>query len=283
MKHTEAMELDLQFFAEEGSEEPEAATPDVTSDEGTEIESEGEEEIEETAPAQQSSELNSQFASVRRRAEAEAKKKADDLNRRFAGRFAGITNPETGAPINTAEEYLEALAAQDRMQAKAKMQEAGIDPSMLDRAIANSPAVRRAEELARQNQAYQAQAMIDEDMKAIIDFDPTITSAADVYAQPNFNEVVGYCQNHPGTRLCDAYKLVNFDRLSEARLKAGEQAAINQAKSKDHLRITTGTNDKDKSVDIPSEVKSMWMAAYPDKSAKELKALYNETLRRTGG
>jgi len=282
MKNTEALNLDIQFFAEEGSETPEAAAPDVTSDEGTET-VEVEEGEENTAPAQQSSELNSQFASVRRRAEAEAKRKADDLNKRFAGRFAGITNPETGAPINTAEEYLEALAAQDRMQAKAQMQEAGIDPSMLDRAIANSPAVRRAEELARQNQQYQAQAMIDEDMKAIIDFDPTITSAADVYAQPNFNDVIGYCQNHPGTRLSDAYKLVNFDRLSEARLKAGEQAAINQAKSKEHLKVTTGTNDKDKSVEIPSDVIGMWKQAYPDKTAKELKTLYNLTLQRTGG
>lgn len=282
MKYTEAMELDLQFFAEEGSEEPEAATPE-TSDEVTE-ESEGEEE---TATAEQSPELNSQFAEVRRRAEADARRKyeakAAANNRLIAERFKGYTNPETGAAITTVEEYMEALAAQDRARAKAQMQEAGIDPDMLDRAIANSPVVRRAEEIERQNQQYQVDAMINEDMKAIIDFDPSITSAADVYAQPNWNDVIGYCQNHPGVRLAEAYKLINFDRLSEARMKAGEQAAINQAKGKDHLKVATGTSNEDRSVDIPSNVLDMWQTAYPDKTKKELKALYNMTLSRTGG
>lgn len=282
MKYTEAMELDLQFFAEEGSEEPEAATPE-TSDEVTE-ESEGEEE---TATAEQSPELNSQFAEVRRRAEADARRKyeakAAANNRLIAERFKGYTNPETGAAITTVEEYMEALAAQDRARAKAQMQEAGIDPDMLDRAIANSPVVRRAEEIERQNQQYQVDAMINEDIKTIIDFDPSITSAADVYAQPNWNDVIGYCQNHPGVRLAEAYKLINFDRLSEARMKAGEQAAINQAKGKDHLKVATGTSNEDRSVDIPSGVLDMWKQAYPDKSGKELKALYNMTLSRTGG
>lgn len=278
MKHTEAMELDLQFFAEEGSETPEAATPEA-SDEETEVDTEEGEE-EETAPAEQSPELNSQFAEVRRRAEAEARRryeaKTAELNRQITDRFKGYKNPETGAPITTVEDYMEALAAQDRAKAKAQMQEAGIDPSMLDRAIANSPAVRRAEAIERQNQQYQVQAMIDEDMKSIIDFDPTVTSAADIYAQPNFNEVVAYCQNHPGTRMSDAYKLINFDRLSEVRLKAGEQAAINQAKGKSHLKIATGTNDVDKSADIPQSQMSLWKRAFPDKTPKELKALYNK-------
>ena len=66
-------------------------------------------------------------------------------------------------------------------------------------------------------------------------------------------------------------------------MKAGEQAAINQAKGKEHLKVTTGTNNKDQSVDIPSGVLDMWKQAYPDKSGKELKALYNLTLNRTGG
>lgn len=280
MKNTEAMELNLQFFAEECSAEPEAATPDVTSEAEPEVEAE--EEGEESAPAEQTAEQNHIFAEIRRRAEADAKKKYEaqiaDIDRRYAERFKGYTNPETGKPIQSAADYAEALAAQERVQTRSKMQEAGIDPDMLDRAIANSPIVRHAEEVERQNQQYQVQAMIEEDMKAIIDFDPTVGSANDVYAQSNFDDVMAYCRNHPGTRLSDAYKLVNFERLAEARLKAGQQAAINQAKSKDHLKVANGTNDTDKSEDIPADKIAMWKKAFPDKNPKELRALYNKAI-----
>ena len=271
------LKMDLQFFAEGGetSETPEAAEPETSE---AETETEG---GEESAPAAQTAEQNHVFAEIRRRAEADAQKKYNarqaEIDRQYAERFKGYTNPETGAPILTAADYMEAMAAQERAQAKAQMKEAGIDPDMLDRAIANSPVVRRAEEVERQNQAYQAQQMLDEDMKAIIDFDPTVGSAQDVIAQPNFQDVVLYCQAHPGTRMSDAYKLVNFDRISQARLQAGKQAAINQAKSKDHLTVVAGTNDTDKSRDIPADQIDQWKRWFPNKSAKELKALYNKT------
>ena len=246
---------------------------------------EGEEEVEEADAAdQQSAELNRQFAEVRRRAERAARRKYEKqyankqsaLDRQIAERFKGYTNPETGAPIRTAADYMEALAAQDRTQYKAQMKEAGIDPSILDKAIAQSPVVRHARQVERENNQYKAKSMISADMKEIIAFDPSITSPNDVFTQPNFHEVVRYIEKHPGTRMSDAYKLVNFDRLSEARLKAGEQAAINQAKSKDHLKVATGTSDRDKSVDIPSSQLDLWKRAFPDKSPKELKALYNK-------
>lgn len=273
------LEMDLQFFAEEGSETPEAAAPETSEAEGTES-STGEEE---SATTQQTAEQNHVFAEIRRRAEADAQKKYEArlaaIDREYAQRFKGYTNPETGAPIQSAADYVEAMAAQERAQARSQMQEAGIDPEMLDRAIANSPAVRRAEEIEKQNQRFQAQSMIDEDMRAIIDFDPTIGSAQDVMAQENFQDVVMYCQQHPGTRLSDAYKLVNFDRISEARLQAGKQAAINQAKGKSHLQTTTVTSDSDKSEDIPADQVAKWEQCFPDKTPKERRALYNKVIK----
>lgn len=275
------LEMDLQFFAEEGSETPEAAAPETSEAEET-GESTGS-EGEESAPAPQTAEQNHVFAEIRRRAEADAQKKYEArlaaIDREYAQRFKGYTNPETGAPIQSAADYVEAMAAQERAQARSQMQEAGIDPEMLDRAIANSPAVRHAEEIERQNQQFQAQQMLDEDMRAIIDFDPTIGSAQDVIAQDNFHDVVAYCQQHPGTRLSDAYKLVNFDRISEARLQAGKQAAINQAKGKSHLQTTTATSDSDKSEDIPADQVAKWEQWFPDKTPKERRALYNKAIK----
>lgn len=264
-------EMTPEAMAEESSVTPEAAAPDVTSEADT---------GENAAPAEQTAEQNHIFAEIRRKAEADAKRKYEawqaQIDRSYAERFKGYTNPETGRPIQSAADYVEALAAQERAQAKAQMQEAGIDPEMLDRAIANSPAVRHAEEIERQNQAFQAQQMLDEDMKMIVEFDPLVGNAQDIMAQDTFQDVVAYCQEHPGTRLADAYKLINFDRISEARLKAGKQAAINQAKGKSHLNVAAANADTDKSEDIPPDKLPQWQRWYPDKSPKELRALYNK-------
>jgi len=270
------LEMDLQFFADET---PEVAAPEETSE--AEVEDTVDEGEEESAPAAQTAEQNHIFAEIRRRAEADAQRKYSarqaEIDRQYAERFKGYKNPETGMPITSAAEYMEAMAAQERATARSQMQEAGIDPDMLDRAIANSPVVRRAEEVERQNHAFQAQQMLDEDIRAIIGFDPTVESAQDVLSQQNFQEVVAYCGSHPGMRMAEAYKLVNFDRLAEARLQAGKQAAINQAKSKGHMNVVAGTNDTDKSNDIPSDQIDNWKRWFPDKSAKELRALYNKT------
>ena len=203
---------------------------------------------------------------------------AADLNRKYAETFKGYTNPETNQPIQTAAEYLEAMAAQERLQARNKMQEAGIDPEMLDRAIANSPIVRRAEEIEKANMELQTKQMIEEDIQAILKLDPSVGKADDIYGQDNFNEVVEYCNNHPGVRMAEAYKLVNFDRLASVKAQASKQAAINQAKSKGHMTLAAGVTDNDKSVDIPEDQKAKWARWFPDKSEKERRALYNKAI-----
>ena len=267
--------LDLQFFAEDESvNEPEVAEtaeePDV----------EGENDAE---PAeQQTPEQNAQYAAIRRRAEYDAQVKYQSeqarLDNMYAEKFRGLTNPETGAPIRGAADYFEALAAQERLQAKEEMQNAGIDPSLLDRAIANSPLIRQAEAAIAQNTQRESQRMVEEDMQKIIAFDPQVSNEHDIVSQENFTEVVRYCETHPGMRLADAYKLVNFDRLSSNRAKAAEQGAINQAKSKNHLSTPSGISSEDKTVDIPQNQLELWREFFPDKSPKELRKIYNKSI-----
>ena len=273
--------LNLQFFAEdiESANEPEVAET-AGEETGVAEESAGENEAE---PAtQQTPEQNHEYAAIRRKAEYDAQMKYQNeqarLDAMYADKFKGLTNPETGAPIRGAADYFEALAAQERIQAREDMQEAGLDPALLDRAIANSPLIQQAQEAIEQNNRIQSQRMIDEDMRAIIQFDPSVNSEQDIVTQPNFNEVVSYVETHPGMRLADAYKLVNFDRLSSTRAQAAEQQAINQAKSKTHLATPNGLSNEDKSVDIPTSELESWQAFFPDKSPKELRALYNKSI-----
>ena len=293
---------DLQFFAEDGSTADTASenvdTVNDTADEdgssqqandgaedgaeSTEDESKGDEQ---PAKPVQSREENAVYASMRRRAEATARaqyqRQESALNDRIAARFAGMKNPETGAPITNATEYFDALDAQDRMQAKQQMQEAGIDTSVVDRMIANSPVMRQAQAAMSELNMIHNQQRFDQDVAAIMQIDPTVGSIEDILSQDNFQDLIGLVERS-NMSLADAYKIANFERLTSATREASQQAAINQAKSKGHLATAAGIAAKDSLEDIPAQDLSRWQAMHPDKSPKELKVLYNQLKKMRG-
>ena len=274
---TDLIPLNLQFFAE-GAEDQGNAEPGT--EEGTvTTETETTEESGSGEPQGQSDEMNRIYADARRRAEAEAERKFSQkqaqLDRMYAERFKGLVNPETNQPITNANEYLEALSAQERMQAREQVKQAGIDPEILDRMINNSPVVQQAARAMEEGQQAKAQQMIQEDFQVIVNVDPSISSVADVEKAQGFNDACEYA-SRTGIRLADAYKIVNFDRLSAARSNAAAQGAINQAKSKEHLATADGVANKDNMREIPEGSIRTWRSWFPDKSDAELKALYNK-------
>lgn len=275
--NTDLIPLNLQFFAE-GEEVQEVAEPG-TEEGAVTTETETTEENGSGEPQEQSDDMNRIYADARRRAEAEAERKYSqkqaELDRQFAERFKGLENPETHQPIMSASDYFEALAAQERMQAREQVQQAGIDPAILDRMINNSPVVQQAARATEELNEAKAQQMIQEDYQTIVNLDPTITSVADVEKAQGFTEACEYASKK-GVRLSDAYKIVNFDRLSAARSDAAAQGAINQAKSKGHLATANGVANKDNMREIPEESIRTWRSWFPDKTDAELKALYNK-------
>jgi hypothetical protein len=80
-------------------------------------------------------------------------------------------------------------------------------------------------------------------------------------------------------RLVDAYKLVNFDRLSSSKTAAARQAVVNQVKGQAHLSNAPGISANDTLEDIPASMLEDFKDLFPGKSTKELKALYNKTLQ----
>ncbi len=299
MKNNEILlTYNLQFFADEegvDSAEPEAANPDSDVEEaGDEPEAddalEDDDEVDEgeneaDAADQQSAETNRIYADARRRAEAEAQRKYDlekaRLDKQFADRYAGQVNPETNAPIKSAQDYFDALAAQDRIRANQQLEKAGVDPSFIDRAIANNPLVRQAQQAIEESNRLKAEADVERSLNAILAMDPSISSREDISNLDNWQDVVDYALSHSTPTfnypLDDAYKIINFDRLRNANVAAAQQQAINQAKSKGHLNTVAGVSNSDTLKDIPAAELSKWKAFFPDKSNKELKALYNKT------
>jgi nitrate/TMAO reductase-like tetraheme cytochrome c subunit len=84
-------------------------------------------------------------------------------------------------------------------------------------------------------------------------------------------------------RFDEAYKLVNFDRLSSSKTAAARQAVVNQVKGQSHLSNAPGLNASDNLEDIPASMLENFKDRFPEKSVKELKALYNKVLKTQKG
>lgn len=281
MKEKDLLAMNLQFFAEDSEDEGvnETEPAEQSEFESEDAEPTGEEVQEEpAAPQFDTDRANAAFASMRRELEA-ARREQADIDAMYARQYGGYTNPETGRPITSARDYFEAMEAQERMQARAQLQENNIDPRMIDNMIANSPAVRQAKAATAELNSYRASRMMDEDFKKVLALDPTKTSEDDILNDPAYLTVVNYIETHPGTRFDEAYKIVNFERLADSRGAAAKQAVVNQVKSKNHLSTGTSIDVKDSDEDIPPTMVEQYKELFPEKSMKELKALYNNTLK----
>ena len=254
----------------------EETTVDVDTTE-TEVDAQGVEDAEPAEP-QESEEtneapepqvdVNAIAAAARRKAEAEMK--ARDAE--YARRFGNLVNPKTGQPIRSERDYLAALDAQEELKAKEQLKQSGVDPNLLDSFIANNPAVRQAQAVMAQAQQQATIGQINADVAELGKIDPSIVSLETVPP-----DVIRMSMERQMS-LVDAYKIVNFGQVNSSQQAAIQQAAINQAKGKSHLNPVNGVAVQDNSVEIPQSELARWKAFFPDKSAEELKKMYNDEL-----
>ena len=278
------LSYNLQFFADEGeasegATETEAAEQSEGEGEVTETENEGENE-EVTEPQTQSPETNAAFANMRRQLEA-ANRRLADTDAMFARQFGKYKNPETGQPIRSAQDYYEAMAAQERMNAREQMQQNGIDPNMIDNLIANSPVVRQAQAATAELNNYRAQQKLEADYKEILALDPSLNGVEDILNDPSMPLMAERVAQ--GMSLVDAYKIVNFDKVFNSKEAAVKQQTINQVKGKNHLSTGAAVNVSSDLEDIPANMLEDFKDRFPEKSPKELKALYNQVLKAKKG
>lgn len=274
------LSYNLQFFADEGEASEgvnEVAPAEQPEDEGevTETETEGENE-EVTEPQTQSPETNAAFANMRRQNQ-ELTRRLQETDAMFARQFGKYTNPETGQPIRSAKDYYEAMAAQERLNAREQMQQNGIDPNVIDNLIANSPAVRQAQAATAELNNYRAQQKLEADYKEILALDPSLNGIDDILNDPSMPLMAERVAQ--GMSLVDAYKIVNFDRVFASKESAVKQQTINQVKGKNHLTTGASINVNDGEEDIPANMVGQYKEWFPEKSMKELKALYNKTMK----
>lgn len=280
--------FNLQFFAEDASANtqevaaPVEATAEVVEEPVNAVEESGAEEgATEQAPAEpaaQSQELNAQFAAARRQAEEKYQKQISGIDSEIKRLFGKQINPVTQKPIETIGDYLQAVEHSQRMAQEEQLRSKGIDPAMIQEMVNNAPAVRQAQEYLQIAQQEEARKSLEADLKEITKIDPSIRSMEDLQKHASFNTVLAYVRDN-GLKLHDAFRLANYSQLSSNSADAARQAAINQARGKQHMETTSGVTKQGKElVQIPSNLLSMWQDAYPGMSLEQLTQKYNNSI-----
>jgi len=297
MKINNLVPLNLQFFGgeEEISEQTqESADPETLETANTETENSesesGSEEQEltedgtETPP--QTPEENAKFAAIRRRAEEEAKAKADakifEYNKKIAELSKGLIHPVTQKPISSLDEYLDAFSAQEKLNQEAEWKQKGIDPSLIEQIV--------SEKLSKDPVLQEAKAIRDNHMKAVLDMtmeegvreiskiDPSIKTLSDLEKSDPEGKILEKVGK--GYSIADAYFTVNREKLLAKQTAAAKQGAINQSKSTGHMKTTDGVADNSSDVDVPESTMKVFRAMYGDsKTPAEIKKMYNTELK----
>lgn len=273
------MKYNLQFFADEdvsidtGAEAQEVTdpvevegttdNPEVSNPEPTEV-------AQEEKP---SVDVNAIAASIRRKAEADAKRKQEENDAEFVRRFGSYKNPITGQPIRSQADYFAALDAQEKVRAENELRQKGVDPAIIQQMVDNSPAVRQANAYMQKVQADEVQRRINEDVAEITKLNPSIDSLEKVP-----KEVVEMCANIKGLSLVQAYKIANYGNASSTQADAIRQQTVNQIKGKSHMTPMTGVASNETEVEIPANQRAIWEEMFPNKTYAERRKLYNKNL-----
>lgn len=268
----------------QGAEEQEAAAPAVE-------ETEESEQPQAEAPEQETkTDRDAQFAAARRKAEAErdaaiaqakedAQKQVDEFFK-----TSGLMNPYTGQPITTRAEY-EAYRERFEADQKAKlMEKAGITQEEFQAFVQGLPEVRaarqakaEAEAAARQAREQEAKARVDEQLRQIRAIDPTVKELGDLAKLDTYPKL--YDMVKRGYSILDAYRLANYDTLTQRAAEASRKAAINSVQSKQHLKATESRGGG--AIPVPDSVLEEYRVLNPGATKEEIQKHYQSYMKNS--
>ena len=286
----DATGTDTEENTEETTSENEQEIADPAE---SDTEESGTEETSEGGKGEQSREENARYAAARRKAEAErdaavAQAKADaqaeaqkTIDEAF--RNMGLYDPYTKKPITNKAEY-DAYKQKIDIEKKTRVAKAsGMSEAEFDEFVSELPEVKaarekqaQAEEAMKQAQAAQAQVKIGEQISEIAKFDPSIKSLDDLKKMDNYSEFYEHVKR--GNTLVDAYKLVNFDKLTQASANGAKQAAINAINGKSHLEKTSGRGTG--SATVPADIADAYRMLNPNATDAEIQKHYNKYIKK---
>lgn len=250
------------------------------------------EETQEEAPKEEpkKTEQDAKFAAARRKAERDAEiakirqEAQEEANQKFEQFFAnsGLVNPYTRQPIRSKAEY-DAYRVQYEAEQKASLlKKSGMSDAEFQAFVSGLPEVRQAREAQakaeaaeREVRAEQAKLKVAEQLKEIQAIDPNIKELKDLAKLETYQKL--YDMVKRGYSIADAYRLSNFDALTQKAAEASRQAAMNAAKSKEHLNpaVQRGAG----AVTVPEDVKAEYLAFNPGATEAEIQKHYQKYMK----
>ena len=257
-----------------GANEQEAAEPAGEShvEEGAETE---QKPSDESSHHVQTDEENARYAAMRRKAEADAEKRMNaELDKSIAS--LGLTDPYTNKPITN---HAEMQAYRQRFveeQRKEMQEKAGMSPDDYQRFVDSLPEVQAGKAAQQKVMDLEIRAKIDSQMREIQMISPEIKSMEDLSKLDNFDKL--YDMVGKGYELADAYKVLNYDRLTAKAAEAAKQQALNSIGGKNHLQPVTPRGQG--AVPVPADVVAEYRALMPEATDAEIQAHYNKYTRK---
>lgn len=195
---------------------------------------------------------------------------------------AGFVNSVTNQPIRTKEEYdaWQADFAQQQLQEQLKNGE--LTQEVLQQVISQNPIVQQAQRLVEKNaqtqqqeQEQQERQRIAEEIAQIGKLNPEIQSVEDLARMPQaeFDAFKGYVDK--GYTFLDSYRLSHFDQLANARAEAARNAAMNNARGKDHLTAIQNTGGAG-ALSVPAKEMALYRKLNPRASEAEIQKHWNK-------
>jgi len=276
---------------EAGEEDQEAAEPD--EDEEYDDEGENDQEVAEPDEEGQSAEENAKYAAARRKAERDAEKRIEQMRQEMldeeSAKIAalGIVDPYTGETVDSMEgfqRYTESLAEERRNSLMEKMTDNGLTEEEIDSLVSVHPDVMKAreesvrlEQLEQQKIREQNDALFKEELEKIMEMDPTIRSASDLFEHENREAMEDMIRRNYS--ISDAYFLANKDALIERQLAGAKQETRNSLAGRGHMEPTASRGSG--GVEMSAEDMKAFREIMPDVSREEIEKFYANDLRKT--
>ena len=237
-------------------------------------------------------EEDARFAAARRRAEADrdaaiAKARADveaqaqkSIDQFF--RNSGLVNPFTKAPITTRDEYTAYRQQYMEQQKQNMLQRTGMSQEEYKAFVDNLPEVRAAREAkaaadqaAMEAREQQARSKVEAQLKEIQGMDPAIKTLQDLSKMETYPKLYDMVKH--GYSIVDAYKLANYDTLTNRAAEASRKAAVTAVQSKQHLTTTKSRGDG--AVSVPESVLEEYRVLNPGASREEIQKHYQKYMQ----
>lgn len=231
----------------------------------TDVEESAEEEAEEPAPAGGFS------AEQQALMDAEIKRQTDAA---VALIYGDMINPYTNNHVTTLEEleaYQRAFAEDEQNK---RMQDLGITQEMLDEAVNNHPAIRRAEEIVQQQRQTEANNMLANEFAALQKEFPDcgLKDAKELMTTEEGRKAV-QLWSKAGISLADAYAVAFRSQIQQKQSAAVKQGVLNQMNGKRHLTQTRGGGEN---TEMPAAIRAEYKKFFPNASDAEIKAMYQK-------